>query len=339
MTSGTAVPPALLRYRPVVEDALRAVVGDGDDPLIRTARYVLGWEDEAGRPSNAGGKRVRPSLCLLAAEAVGGMPQDALAGAAAVELVHNFSLVHDDVQDRDAERHHRPTVWALFGEAQAINAGDYLFALAMRTLARADVPSDRRTAALDALDRAVMEMIRGQWLDISFESRASITEEEYLEMVRGKTGALLGASLEVGALLAGATPELAAGLRRWGEEIGLAFQAHDDYLGVWGDPDQTGKSNTSDIARRKKTLPVVIGLAHAVAGPAVRAAYAKPQLTPDDIAGVVRALEEAGAGQRCREIARRHEARARELLGGLDLAPRWRDELTAIGEFLVERAS
>jgi len=334
-----SVPSALVRYRPAVEDALRAAVGAGNDPLVRTARYVLGWEDESGRPSSAGGKRIRPALCLLAAEAVGGTADDALAGAAAVELVHNFSLVHDDVQDRDAERHHRPTVWALFGEAQAINAGDFLFALAVRTLARAPVPSDRRTAALDALDRAVMEMIRGQWLDISFESRAEISVDEYLEMVRGKTGALLGASLEVGALLAGAHASLAGGLRRWGEEIGLAFQAHDDYLGVWGDPEQTGKSNTSDIARRKKTLPVVIALGHPSAGPAVREAYSKRELTADDIAAVVAALERAGADGRCRELARRHEARARELLDALALAPHWREELSAIGEFLVERSS
>lgn len=331
------VPHALVRYRPAIEGTLQAIVGTSDDPLARVARYVLGWEDEGGRPANGGGKRVRPSLCLLAAEAAGGTITEALPGAAAVELVHNFSLVHDDVQDRDVERHHRPTIWALFGDAQAINVGDYLFALAIRTLARAPLPSDRRTAALDALDRAVMEMIGGQWLDISFETRPTISEDEYLAMVKGKTGALLGASLEVGALLAGAEPSLAELLRHWGEEIGLAFQAHDDYLGVWGDPDRTGKSNTNDIARKKKTLPIVLALSHPEAGSVVRAAYEKDHLGPDDVRAVVEVLEHAGAHLRCREVARTHQTRARELLDALPIAPQWRAELAEVSSYLVER--
>jgi geranylgeranyl diphosphate synthase type I len=295
----------------------------------------MGWEDAAGQPANAGGKRVRPALCLYAA-GLCGAPEAAMPGAVAVELVHNFSLVHDEVQDLDAERHGRPTLWALHGPAQAINAGDYLYARAQHALLGGVGPAERRLLALRILTSATERMIAGQWADVAFESRQDVTVDEYLAMIAGKTGALLGAPLEVGAVLAGAPATLCQALGRWGEAIGLAFQAHDDYLGTWGNPNLTGKSNTNDIARRKKTLPVIHGLA-GPAGARIRAMYAQPELDSPTVAEVVRLLEESSAGAFTRTITERMAAEAAAILDGMDLPGAAKAELRTVGDYLVNR--
>jgi len=300
-------------------------------------RYVLGWEDEIGRPIDAGGKRIRPALCLFAAEAVGGSIADAMPGAVAVELVHNFSLVHDEIQDHDTERHHRPTIWARMGEGQAINIGDLLYTRAIRALTDAPGDSGRRVNALAVLNLAIERMIRGQWDDIAFETRDDVTVEDYLAMVAGKTGALLSAPLEIGAILAGAPPDVSSALGRWGMHVGAAFQAQDDYLGIWGDPDKTGKSNTNDIARRKKTLPIVHALGEPEAGALVREVYAREAVTVRDVASVVSALEWAGSDAYCRERARTQAAEADALLGVLEFDESTREQFRAVADYFVER--
>lgn len=330
-------PPALARHLPAIEDGLRKALGPGESPIAAAARYVMGWEDQHGRPASAGGKRIRPALCVCAGQLFG-EAQAALPGAVAVELVHNFSLIHDEVQDHDAERHGRPTLWALLGEAQAINAGDYLYARAMRVLLDGPGQPERRQAALALLIDAVERMIGGQWADLSFESRDDVTASEYLAMVAGKTGALLGAPLAIGATLAGAPAGTARALGAWGEAVGLAFQIHDDYLGTWGNPDLTGKSNTNDIARKKKTLPIIHALQGA-AGPLIREIYAKPALTETDIAAVVSALNEGGAGAFTREAAARQADAANAILETLDIGPGQKGELREIGEYLIRRDS
>jgi geranylgeranyl diphosphate synthase type I len=330
------IPPALLSNLNSLEDALRAALADGPPELIRVSRYVMGWDDADGQPITTGGKRIRPALALHAATLFGAQADVAMPGAVAVELIHNFSLVHDEVQDHDAERHHRPTVWALHGEGQAINAGDFLITRAIASLVDADVPAERSMAALRILNDAMARMIAGQWADISFESRHDVTTAEYLEMVRGKTGALLGAPLAIGATLAGASPEQAAALGEWGEAVGLAFQVHDDYLGIWGDPNITGKSNTGDIARRKKTLPIVYGLSSSAAN-VIRYAYALPELSEADIQRVVTGLEGAGSAKVTRDQAQRLAAAADQLLESFELPEASRQELRSIGAYLIDR--
>ncbi len=337
MTAPSPVPTSLTQHRDAIEDALQAAVGPGDTRLERVARYVMGWEDEKGRPTSAGGKRIRPALALLAAEAVGGDPRDALPGAVAVELIHNFSLVHDEIQDHDEQRHGRPTAYALIGEAQAINVGNLLYTRAIRVLTDSPGDADRHLDALRVLNRAIDRMLEGQWQDIDFEQRDDVTVDDYLGMVAGKTGALLGAPLEIGALLAGASAEVALGLGRWGEQVGLAFQAHDDYLGTWGDPNQTGKSNTNDILRRKKTLPIVHGLNDPDAAAIIRRAF-DPNAGEPDVDEVIRALELSGAAERCRDQAREYIEAADEILAGLPVTAETRAELHEIAEYLVERA-
>jgi geranylgeranyl diphosphate synthase type I len=259
-----------------------------------------------------------------------------MAGAVAVELVHNFSLVHDDVQDRDAVRHGRPTVWARMGEAQAINTGDFLITRAFEALLEAPGPIERRMAALRVLNGAMARMIAGQWADVSFETRDDVSAEEYLAMVRGKTGALLGAPLEVGALLAGAPSEEAGALGQWGETVGLAFQVRDDLLGIWGDANLTGKSTSGDISRKKKTLPIVHGLSSAAASD-IQAAYSAPDVDAEDVARVVAALERAGSREACQAHAATLTRQADSLLDSFELPDSARQELRAVGRYLIER--
>ena len=337
-TAAASPPPALTVHLPALEDALHAAVGEERGALAAAARYVMGWEDDEGRPASAEGKRIRPALCLLAAEALGGSADAAMPGAVAVELTHNFSLVHDEIQDRDAERHHRPTVWRLTGEAQAINVGDFLFTRALRALSGAGAPPERRVAALHALLAAIEDMIGGQWADLSFEPRGDVSAAEYLAMVEGKTGALIGAPLQIGAILAGAPPALADGIRDWGRKVGLAFQARDDILGIWGDPALTGKSNRNDLARRKKTLPVILALADPRTRDAVERLHALDEPPDDAIAALADQLEAAGARARADEYARRYVTEADGLLDALGLRDDERAVFAAVARYLIKRA-
>lgn len=321
-----------MRHIDRIESALELAIPP-DSTLARAARYAMGW-DQGLAPSSRG-KRIRPSLCLLAAECVGGNVVDALAGAVAIELAHNFSLVHDDIQDRDFERHGRPTVWQQFGEAQAINVGDFLCTIAIDALMRAPAAPEARVASARALLDALGRMLHGQWNDIEFESSSLVLESDYLAMVANKTGALLGASLQVGALLAGASAAAAEALRSWGEQLGVAFQVRDDYLGTWGDPADTGKSNASDIARKKRTLPIVLALRMGgdVAA-TVRQEYGRSE---PNVAAVVDALNFARIGEAIIADANRRAdaaiAAAVELPLGIDA----RQELAAVAAFLVQR--
>ncbi len=323
---------------PALEAALRRAVGDADTGLDHCIRYVMGWQDEHRQPTAVGGKRLRPLLALFAGRAFGGADDDAMPAAMSVELVHNFSLIHDDIQDRDVERHGRPSLWTLVGEAQAINAGDYLYTRAIRVLTSATAAPVRRLAALDILERAVERMVQGQWQDLSFEERDEVEGPEYPELVGRKTGPLVAAPLEMGALLAGAEPARATLLGRWGEEMGLAFQMQDDYLGTWGDTRQTGKAVGADIARRKKTYPIILGLRDREARYEIAEVTAPGrEITPDDVARVVSALDGIGAGEQTREEAAQHARVAESILNEIGFSPALRSEFQEIGELLVNR--
>lgn len=239
---------------------LDADIGDGDGGVYALVAYHLGWRDEAGVPcAGATGKMLRPVL-LLAVAGGDGDERAALDAACAVELLHAFSLVHDDIEDGDRERHHRPTVWARYGVPLAINAGDSLFALAHRTLveAAATLPMPRAVLALRAFTDACLRMIEGQHADLSMERDAGASREDYLRMTAGKTGALIGASLALGAIFGGGPEADVERLRCAGVDLGIAFQAVDDALAVWGDAAHTGKAVGNDAARGKQSLPAII---------------------------------------------------------------------------------
>jgi len=263
--TATAVPDEsalLVRYRSCIAEQLRATALPESTFAGRMAAYHMGWVDRDGRPTTSdAGKFVRSGLCVWACEACGGKIESALPAAAAIEWMHNFTLIHDDIQDGDRARRSRETVWSIWGSAQGINAGDALHALAFQAVAAGDVQSARQLPAVRALAKAALEVIEGQCLDLNLEGRADAPPRTYLRMVQAKTGALLGASLEIGAIVAGAPDEVTRRFRLAGRRLGMAFQMRDDWLGMWGDPALTGKSASGDVSRAKATYPVVAGYA------------------------------------------------------------------------------
>jgi geranylgeranyl diphosphate synthase, type I len=258
-TQGRSAREVLAWSRVTVEPALRAAVTTLPSAMMRIAGYHFGWWNEHGQPEQAhGGKAIRPTLVLLSAQAVGGVPPAAVPAAVAVELVHNFSLLHDDVMDGDVTRRHRPTAWSVFGVNAAILAGDALLALAFDVLAASGHPA--ATDATRTLSAAVQQLLDGQSADLDLEQRAQIELGECLSMAERKTGALLGCACAVGASFGGGNFEQVQQLHRFGMHLGLAFQHVDDLLGIWGDPAVTGKPVYSDLRSRKKSLPVVAAL-------------------------------------------------------------------------------
>ena len=255
------------RYLPALEATMHQAIPDTvPAALCGMLRYHLGWVDTTFQPTaDKAGKRLRPVFLLLAGEAQGGDWQQALPAAAAIELLHNFTLIHDDIEDRDRTRRGRPTLWAVWGEPQAINAGDALFALAYRSLfnlQKTHVPPETVLHAVNRYTDAILHITEGQHLDLSFEAESTVDEATYLTMIEGKTAALLGLACELGGILAGAAEPHLAALREFGVELGLAFQMQDDWLGLWGNPEKTGKPVGSDLHNRKKTLPILHGMAH-----------------------------------------------------------------------------
>jgi geranylgeranyl diphosphate synthase type I len=233
--------------------------------MYQMMSYHLGWLNEDLTPSttHTGGKQQRPALCFLACEHVGAQPERALPGAAAVELVHNFSLIHDDIQDGSPLRRHRATVWSLWGVGQGINVGDGLFALAQLALLELNDDTDgpdphTRLQAARALNRTCLALCEGQGLDLDFLDSPEGGLQNYLSMIAGKTGALFGGSAELGALLGGAPADVVRRLGRFGRALGEVYQMQDDIACVWGDPYETGKLPT-DIVQRKHGLPTILG--------------------------------------------------------------------------------
>jgi geranylgeranyl diphosphate synthase type I len=252
-------PVLLKRARHRCDPVLRAAVESLEAPLAKMAGYHLGWWDADGcAVSGGGGKSFRAALALGAAAACGDT-ESGVPAATAVELLHNFTLLHDDVMDGDETRRGRPTVWNLWGVANAILLGDALHALAIRVLAEmlGDAAGARAVARLEA---ACLTLCAGQFEDCAFETRQVVTVDEYLRMAGGKTAVLLGCACALGALAAGADDATVTAVDRFGYELGLAFQIVDDLLGIWGDPVVTGKPVGHDLARRKATLPVVVAL-------------------------------------------------------------------------------
>ncbi len=229
--------------------------------LKQMLSYHMGWED-GGRP----GKRIRPLLTLLCNQAFGGAISYAFPAAVSLEYLHNFTLIHDDIEDRSPQRHGQDTVWYRWGVPQAINAGDAMFSIAqLAMLGLADIcPIDVALQAAHRLNEICLHLTQGQYLDISFETEGSIPLETYLTMIEGKTAALVAFAAELGGITAGKDTSIICILSEFGRNLGIAFQIQDDFLGIWGDPNITGKSTASDISTKKKTLPILYGLQNSV---------------------------------------------------------------------------
>lgn len=334
---------AILEHaRASVDPELRAAVESLPEAIRRIALYHFGWMDPDGTPAagNAG-KAIRPALVLGAAAALGGPAARAAAvrAAAAVELIHNFTLLHDDVMDRDATRRHRPTAWTVFGDADAILAGDALQALALKLLA--EDPHPASAAAGARLAACVVELCAGQHADTAMEKQdpAEITLDEVLAMAEAKTGALLGCACALGALYAGASEEDVAALDAFGREAGLAFQLIDDVIGIWGDPTRTGKPAGADLAVRKKSLPVVAALASGTPAAAELAELYELPYEKEDLERTALAVERAGGRDWAQVQAADRMARAMQELSRAVADPEAAGGLLALAEFVTRRNS
>ncbi|WP_369387080.1 polyprenyl synthetase family protein [Streptomyces sp. CG1] len=329
-----SAPEVLARCRDLVRPALREAVGRLHPWVAEMAAYSFGWCEVGGAPATApGGKGVRQTLAVLGAEAAGADGRAGVPAAVAVELVHAFSLLHDDIMDGDPTRRRRPAVWKAYGTGPAVLAGDALFALAVETLAT--VPQG--AGAVRLLSAALADLVRGQADDLLFATRPCtgperVTPGEYRAMAEGKTGALLGCAAALGAVLGGADETTAGALDLAGRHLGVAFQLVDDVLGLWGDPTVTGKPVGGDLRERKKTYPVLAALESPKA-------HGLPELldAPGRAVEAAALIEAAGGRTAALAEARAHTAAARELLARAPLAAGAAGDLCRLLDHLVDR--
>ena len=263
--------------------------------------YHMGWTGEGAGPE-ATGKRIRPLLVLLTAASCGTSWQLALPAAAAIELVHNFSLVHDDIQDNSSKRRGRDTAWVKWGAPMAINIGDALFVLSNQSIIdlKEKYPAEMVVQAAEILHKTCLELTRGQFLDMSYEQRKDLGVEDYWPMIAGKTAALLAAGCQIGALLGGGDLDQQETYRSFGHYLGLAFQVQDDILGIWGEEALTGKSVVGDLVEGKNSLPVLIGL-----GKKSKFAerWAEGPIQPTEVEEVARLLASEGGYGEAKEVS------------------------------------
>ena len=332
MPAGVAVARDLVG--PAMENAIARL-----SPEVRTvASYHLGLSDADGNPRREGsGKALRPALALLSARAAGASPERGVTPAVAVELVHNFSLLHDDIMDGDTERRHRPTAWTVYGIGAAILAGDALLALANDLLLEDASPGGPWGAR--CLSAAVQRLIAGQGSDLAFEKRGDVSLPECMDMAGDKTAALMACACTIGAVHLGAPPELAMGLAGFGAHVGLAFQLTDDLLGIWGAPDVTGKPVRADLRARKKSLPVVaaLGSGTTAAGELAVLLAKQDQLTEEELLRAADLVTEAGGREWAETEADSQLAAANKCLADIELPTDVHGEFTAIAEFITAR--
>lgn len=333
----------LAHWLPRLEEEMRNVVVQ-DETAVAThygmIRYHMGWANQALQPQiYPSGKRIRPVLCLLACEEVGGDPVQALPAAVAIELLHNFSLIHDDIEDGDELRRHRPTLWKLWGVPLAINAGDALFTLAfaaMQQVIRRGVTAQLALTALEIFTQTCLAITEGQYLDMSFEKREDVTVAEYMRMIQGKTAALIGTSTAIGALLGGATTDQVCQLSAFGQSMGLAFQIQDDILGIWGDSAVTGKAAGNDLLRRKKSLPILYTLNHDHVGEQFETLLAD-QPGVEQLPQALHLLDQAGARAFAEAAMRAEHARSIDALYSALGERAEQTNLWALAESLLNR--
>ena len=344
--SGPQLPGMFSRYKDRIEEELgRAVPETSGADVHLLLHYHLGWVDRRGNPAlstSSQGKALRPTLCMFACEALNPDFARAMPAAAALELIHNFSLLHDDIQDQDLERRHQPTAWSLWGIPRALVAGDAMQStgdLAMLRVAQEGASAEVSLRVSSILTSTYLEMIEGQCLDLEFEGRTDITTDEYLHMIACKTGALIRCGLEAGALLAEGNEATVSAFARFGEGLGRAFQIRDDYLGIWGDEATLGKATGNDIRRRKKSYPVVFALERAggAALDDMQRIYSQTELDEDDVQRVLAILDEVGARESAQQLTESAANRALEALAPIVL-PDWaRVEAEELVDFLARR--
>ncbi len=324
-------PRILKRYRGELSRGLTAALRD-DSNLRLVMRYHVGLCDEHGNEKEALGKMLRPSLLLFTASQFGIDQRQGLPAAIGLELVHNFSLIHDDIQDQDEVRRGRPTVWKIWGVAQAINAGDLMYATAVREALRSGA------TAAEAIIEAATAMIEGQGLDLDFERRW-VDAASYLDMIDKKTGALICCAFRAGGIVADADPEVVELLTKLGQELGRAFQIRDDLLGVWGDDKVTGKPQGSDIRRKKKALPAILAMqcGNDEQRHFLDRVYTKDEVGNGDVAQVVGLMSRLGVREMAEEMAQAHLTTAADHLDLLPFSEEGKEMMQELIVYLARR--
>lgn len=334
------LPAVFERYHGQIDDEIRSIINERKSCMYNMLRYHFGWMDSHGQvQKKSTGKAIRPTLCLLTCQAVGGDSRLALPAAAGIELVHNYSLIHDDIQDNDSERHHQPTVWRVWGKAQAINAGTAMRMLAGVALRRLEIPPAKQVHIQSLFDEATIRLIEGQYLDISFESRPDISIADYIEMVGCKTAALISCAIETGAEIGTENRETIVSFREFGWNLGMAFQTRDDILGIWGQKAQTGKPTGNDIRRRKKTLPVIYAAQQAT-GNSLKTllhSYDRETLTEEDVQAIIDILENTGAYGYTQKTTEEYIEKAVAILDSLPIIQSAKHDFSEVVAFLKSR--
>ena len=337
------LPTIFQRYKSLIDSSLRKSLANTTLSAYSMLRYSMGWEDTDGSPMVATqGKALRPTLCLLACEATGGRIEKALPSAISLELIHHFSLIHDDIQDRDQTRHHRPTIWAVWGEPKALTVGNIMRGIANMSLwklADEDLSPEEILNLTSLLTNAYLEMIEGQYLDISYEGSHNISIADYLEMISKKTGALIRCALCLGALASTRNEPIAQAFLEFGRSLGFIFQIQDDVLGIWGQPNTTGKPVGADILRKKNTLPVVFTMSETrgTDRKILQEIYNGPVIGDEEISSVLDIMDRVGAKQYANDLAIQHHERAMNSLDSIKLVSDFQKDFKDLTNFLLIR--
>lgn len=305
---------------PEMEEELLASIEhdipDSYPTLKEMMKYHFGWINNDLNQNNQG-KRVRPLILMLSTLICGGEWRKAFPAAVAVELIHNFSLIHDDIEDQSELRRGKKTLWKVYGVAQAINTGDAMFSLAQLNMLKVGNKINKSVGfdAIQKLNETCLILTGGQNLDISFENLSSVSEDEYFVMIGGKTATLLAASAELGAIVAQSSNTNKLALRSFGEALGLAFQAWDDWLGIWGDEEQTGKSVSSDLIAKKKSLPILYAIQNSNEFEKI---FSKESINQEDLVKLTTVMEKVGAKDHTEKIARYYSDLAINSIASID---------------------
>ena len=336
------LPPVFFRYKSDIDEALRARFRSCN-PIYRPLRYAMGWFDENGNPNDgAVGKALRPTLCLLACDAAGGDALKALPAAVSLELIHNFSMVHDDIQDGDKIRRNRPTLWAVWGVPKAIVAGNALRVVADMSLSHPDAEylcPEQMVVISGLLTESYLDMIEGQYLDLSYEGRPDIGLNDYLGMISRKTGSLIRCALSIGATIGARNSEVVRSLSVYGKALGYVYQIRDDMLGIWGNEQVTGKPVGADVARRKNTFPLVYALSKAEGTDrdVILDAYRGSTVDENAVGSVIEVLDKVGAREYAQAVTNRYCQAALDSIADLALDSEDRRDLEELARFLLIR--
>lgn len=281
---------------------------------------------------DSGGKRLRPSMLLLAAEAAGGEALALAPAAVSIELVHNFTLIHDDIMDNADVRRGRPAVHKIWGQSGAILAGDTLYSKAFQVLGMTAASPERILGAMNMLSRTCTAICEGQWLDMEFESKDRVTENEYMEMIEKKTGVLYGASAGMGALLAGAPLEVVRALDEFGRLTGMGFQLQDDVIDLLTPEEVSGKKQGGDLIEGKKTLIMI----HAFANDVVVPVFSKKDASAEEIFRSISILEGSGSIEYARSRAEEMVVQGKRALDVLPPSPA-KETLLELADYMIRR--